>query len=232
MENVVTAIFEVESEAYKAFTELRNKPFGEGYSVAEASLLKREGDAIIIADAFDAAAITSDDTATGIVIGSLVGILGGPLGVLLGAGAGALIGGAYDSADTVNSASMLEITASKLYDGEVAIIALVQEDEPAFDAAFEGYETTIVRHFAVDVINEVELAREATADFENQLRAQLRAERKAEKAEKREERSNKIKAHFEKVKTKRAERKAAFDEAKDIANAQYSTATKEIFGEE
>ena len=231
MENVVTAIFEVESEAYKAFSEIRQKPFGNDYAVAEASLLKREGDAIIIADAFDAAAITSDDTATGIVIGSLVGILGGPLGVLLGAGAGALIGGAYDSADTVNSASMLEITASKLYDGEVAIIALVQEDEPAFDAAFEGYETTIVRHFAVDVINEVELAREATADFENQLRAQLRAERKAEKAEKREERSNKIKAHFEKVKAKRAERKATFDEAKEIANAQYSTATKEIFGE-
>ena len=232
MENVVTAIFEVESEAYKAFSEIRQKPFGDGYVVAEASLLKREGDVITIADAFDAAAITSDDTATGIVIGSLVGILGGPLGVLLGAGAGALIGGSLDSADAVNSASMLEVTTSKLYDGEVAIIALVQEDEPAFDAAFEGYETTIVRHFAVDVINEVELAREATAEFENQLRAQLRAERKAERAEKREERSNKIKARFEKVKAKRAERKATFDEAKDIANAQYSTATKEIFGEE
>ena len=47
MENVVTAIFEVESEAYKAFSELRSAPFGEKYAVAEASLLKREGDAML-----------------------------------------------------------------------------------------------------------------------------------------------------------------------------------------
>ncbi len=232
MENVVTAIFDVEAEAYKAFAEIRNVPFGDGYAVAEASLLKREGDAIIVAETFDAAAVTSDDTAAGMVIGSLVGILGGPLGVLLGASAGALIGSTYDSIDAIDSVSMLEVTAAKLYDGEVAIVALVQEEEPAFDAAFAGYETTIVRHFAVDVINEVDLARQATVDFENQLREQLRAERKAEKAEKREERSNKIKAHFAELKAKRAERKEAMDEAKEIANAQFATSTKEMLGTE
>ena len=232
MENVVTAIFDVEAEAYKAFTEIRNKPFGEDYAVAEASLLKRDGDAIVVVDAFDAAAVTADDTAAGIVIGSLVGILGGPLGVILGASTGALIGSAYDSADAIDSVSMLEVTAAKLYDGEVAIVALVQEEEPAFDAAFAGYDTTIVRHFAVDVINEVDLAREATADFENQLRQQLRVERKAEKAEKREERKAKIKAHFDELKAKRAERKAAFDEGKEIANAQFTSSTKEMLGTE
>ena len=231
MENVVTAIFEVESEAYKAFAELRNKPYGEGYAVAEASLLKREGDAITVADVFDASGVTSDDTAAGVVIGSLVGILGGPLGVILGASAGALIGSTYDSADAVDSASMLEVTASKLYDGEVAIVALVQEDEPAFDAAFEGYKTTIVRHFAVDVIDEVDRAREATAEFENQLREDLRAERKAEKAEKREARKEKVKARFDSIKEKHAERKETLDEAKDIANAQYVSSTKEIMDE-
>ncbi|MBR3313564.1 MAG: DUF1269 domain-containing protein [Atopobiaceae bacterium] len=232
MENVVTAIFDVEAEAYKAFTEIRNKPFGEDYAVAEASLLKRDGDAIVVVDAFDAAAVTADDTAAGIVIGSLVGILGGPLGVILGASTGALIGSAYDSADAIDSVSMLEVTAVKLYDGEVAIVALVQEEEPAFDAAFAGYDTTIVRHFAVDVINEVDLAREATADFANQLRQQLRAERKAEKAEKREERKAKIKARFDELKAKRAERKAAFDEGKEIANAQFTSSTKEMLGTE
>lgn len=232
MENVVTTIFEVESEAYKAFSEIRKAPFGQGYSVAEASLLKREGDAIVVADVFDAAAVTSDDTAVGIVVGSLVGILGGPLGVILGAGAGALVGSTYDSADAMNSISMLEVTAAKLYDGEVAIVALVQEDEPAFDAAFEGYETTIVRHFAVDVMNEVDLARVAQIDFENQLREQLRAERKAEKAEKREERKSKLQARFDEIKAKRAERKATVAEAKDIANAQFASSTKEMLGTE
>ncbi len=232
MENVVTAIFEVESEAYKAFSEIRSMPFGDGYAVAEASLLKREGDAITIVDAFDAAAVTADDTATGMMMGSIVGILGGPLGVILGAGTGALVGSTFDSMDAVDSVSMLEVTAAKLYDGETAIIALVQEDEPAFDAAFAAYETTIIRHFAVDVANEVDLAREATAEFENQLRQQLRAERKAERAEKREERKSKIKAHFDELKAKRAERKAAFDEGKEIANAQFTSSTKEMLGTE
>ena len=232
MENVVTVVFEVESEAYKAFSELRSMPFGAGYSVAEASLLKREGDGITVADAFDAAGVTADDTAAGMIIGSLVGILGGPLGVILGAGTGVLIGSAYDSVDTVDSVSMLEVTAAKLYDGEVAIVALVQEDEPAFDAAFSAYETTIMRRFAVDVIEEVDLAREATADFENQLRGQLRAEKKAAKAEKREERKSKIKDRFEELKAKRADRKAAFDEAKDIANAQFTSSTKEMLDAE
>lgn len=243
MENVVTVIFEVESEAYKAFSELRSKPFGEGYAVAEASLLKHEGDSIKIAEAFDAAGVTADDTAMGMVVGSIVGILGGPLGVLLGAGTGALIGNAYDAADTVDSVSMLEVTATKLYEDEVAIVALVQEEEPAFDAAFAEYETTIIRHFAVDVLDEVDLVREAEAELSNQLRAQLRAERKAEKAEKREgrkaeraekraDRKAKIQNHFDDMKAKHAERKAAFDEGKEIAEAQFTTSTKEMLGTE
>ena len=243
MENIVTVIFDVESEAYKAFSEIRAKPFGEGYAVAEAALLKREEAGVTVLEAFDAAAVTSDDTATGMIVGSLVGILGGPLGVLLGASTGALVGSAYDTADAAGSMSMLEITAAKLYEGEVAIVALVQEDEPAFDQPFAAYETTNIRHFAVDVMDEVDLALEAQADFENQLREQLRAERKAQKAEAREDRKAeraqkradrkaKVQAHFDEVKAKHAERKAAFDEGKEIANAQFASSTKEMLGTE
>ena len=248
MDNVVTAIFEVESEAYKAFTELRNKPFGDNYAVAEASLLKRDGDNIVVSDSFDASGVTEDDTAAGMVIGSLLGILGGPLGVILGASAGALIGSISDTDDAIDSVSMLQITAAKLYDGEVAIIALVQEEEPAFDAAFANYQTTIIRHFAADVMDEVDLARDAAKDFENQLNAELKAERKAERAEKRAERKAereekraariaKMDDRFEKLEAKRAERKAEraerksdFDESADIAEAEFVNSTKEMLG--
>lgn len=232
MENVVTAVFGVESEAYKVFTELRQKPYGAGYGVAEAALLKREGDGINVVDAFDAAAVTSDDTVTGMLVGAIVGILGGPLGILLGASTGALVGSTFDSTDAIDSLSMMEVTAAKLYDGEVAIVALVQEDEPAFDAAFEGYDATIIRHFAVDVFDEVDAAREAQADLENQLREQLRADRKAEKAEKRADRKAKVQARFDEMKAKHADRKAARDEAREIANAQYVSSTKEMLGTE
>lgn len=232
MDNVVTVIFEVESEAYKAFTELRNVPFGEGFIVAEAALVKRTGDLVAIADSFDATAVTSDDTAAGMIVGSLVGILGGPLGILLGASIGGLAGSAVDAADAVDSVSMLEATALKLYDNEAAIIALVQEDEPAFDAAFKGYDVTIVRHFAADVYDEVERAREVEAELVNQAREQLRAENKAARQAKREDRKAKINARFDKAKQKHAARKEALNDAVDTANAQYVSSTKEMLGEE
>ena len=219
--NVVTVVFDVESEAYKAFSELRAQPVGEGYNVAEASLIKREGDTIKVADGFDAAGTSGDDTAAGMVIGAFVGVLGGPIGVLLGAGIGSLIGNAKDSKDADDSLSMLEVTVSKLYDGEVAIVALLQEEEPAFDAVFAEYKTTIYRQYAEDVKKEVELAREKAKDFENQIRGELQAEKKAAKEARKAERAE-----------KRAERKAEFDEAKDIANAQFTTSTKEAMGTE
>ena len=231
MDNVVTVVFNVESEAYQAFANLRNKPIAEGYVVAEAALVKREGNALNVADSFDAAGVTADDTATGMIVGSLVGILGGPVGVLLGAGIGALAGGVLDSNDAIDSVSMLEATAVKLYDGEAAIIALVQEDEPAFDAAFEGFGVTITRRFAVDVFDEVERAREVQEQLANEAKAQLRAEKKAAREEKREERRAKLDARFEAAKAKRAERKETMDEAKEIANAQYTSATKEMLSE-
>lgn len=239
MDNVVTAVFNVESEAYKAFAELRNLPFGEGFVVAEAALVKREGDAITIAEAFDATGVTRDDTATGMIVGSVVGILGGPLGVLFGAGIGALAGNVLDSDDAADSASMLEATALKLYDNESAIIALVQEEEPAFDAAFEGYDVTIIRHFAADVFDEVERARELEVELANVAKQQLRAEKKAERKDKREQRKLEISARFDAAKAKHAERKAErqakkekLDEATDIANAQFASTTKEMLGQE
>ena len=232
MENVVTVVFDIESEAYQAFAELSKVPFGKDYAVAEAALLKCEGDAIAVVDAFDSAGVTSDDTATGMMVGSFLGILGGPLGVLLGAGIGAYVGSTYDAADALNSISLLEATATKLFEGEVAIVALVSEEEPAFDAAFEKYQTTIIRHFAVDVMNEVALAREVEADLANQAIERMRAERKAAKAEVREGRKAKLQARFEELKAKRAERKATMAEAKDIAEAQFTSSTKEMLGTE
>lgn len=218
MENIVTAIFNVESEAYQAFTQIRQKPFGENYVVAEASLIKCENDAITVVETIDAAAITADDTAAGMLVGSIVGILGGPLGVLLGATVGAATGSTFDAADTLDSLSLLEVTAAKLYEGDVAIVALVQEDEPAFDAAFAGFDTTIIRHFAVDVMDEVDYAREVELECANLAKQQMRAERKAEREEKRAERKADFKEYFSTLKDQyddnKAERKAERDEKK------------------
>ena len=74
MENVVVSIFAVESEAFQAFTELRQKPVGEGYLVAEVGLLKNKDGKVSMEDAFTMKPIDSGRT-KGIIIGSLAGIL-------------------------------------------------------------------------------------------------------------------------------------------------------------
>lgn len=219
MENVVTAIFKVESEAYQAFAQLRKKPFGEGYLVAEAVQLKREGEAINVVEVLDAAGVTSDDTANGMLIGSIAGILAGPLGVLLGAYTGSLTGATLDAFDAIDSISLAEVTAAKLYDGDAAIIALVQEDEPAFDAAFEGLDVTIIRRFAADVMDEVDKATEVEAELANLAHEQLRAERRAELKEKHEAFTASLTARFEELRAKTlqvaAEHEAKVDEYMD-----------------
>lgn len=215
MQNVVTAIFNVESEAYQVFAQIRRKPFGENYVVAEAAQLKREADGVKVEDAFDAADVTSDDTALGMATGAVAGILAGPLGVLLGAWTGTLTGAAFDAADTIDSMALLEATAAKLLEGDVAIVALVDEEEPAFDAAFEGFDVRIVRHFAIDVMDEVDRALDEAAQDTNLAKQEARAARKAA-----------VKKYFDGLKQKvldkaaehEAEREAYLDDLADKAN--------------
>lgn len=196
MENVVVSIFPVESEAYKAFTELRQTPRGEAYTVAEAALLKNKDGVTSMEDAFGMRAVDAGET-KGIVIGSLIGVLGGPLGVLLGATYGAIVGGTADAATALDKLSAVEVLAGKIYEGETAIVALVQEEEPAFDAAYAGYEVTILRYDAADIIDDIDRAYEIQAEISNQALAQLRADRRAEKESRREERRAALKAKFE-----------------------------------
>ena len=249
MKNVVTAIFDVESEAYQAFNEISSKPFGTDYVVAELALVKHEGTGVKVADFFDAADVNSDDTATGMLVGTLVGIIGGPLGMLLGASIGALAGSIVDANDTTDTLSGLEVTAGKLYEGETAIIALVQEAEPAFDAAFAKYGCTIIRVDADSVGDEVDRAIKLEEQLAHEARVQMRAEKKAakqaEKAEKeakkeakRAARQAKMDAKFAEIENKMAGReaeheakRAEFDEASEIAKSEFINETKKMTGE-
>ena len=179
--NVVVTIFEVESEAFQAFNELRTKFAGAGYTAAEAALVRNKEGRIDMLDGFSLGPAAGDDTATGIMIGSLIGILGGPIGVILGAGIGGLAGNASDTDRAIDTVNGVAVVADKLFEGETAIVALVQEDEPAFDAVFSGYKTTIVRYDAADIAADVDELRKIEEKVSEDVAAQLKAERKAER---------------------------------------------------
>ena len=182
--NVVVTIFEVESEAFQAFTELRAKCAGTGYTAAEAALVRNKEGRIDMLDGFSLGPSAGDDTALGIVVGSLIGILGGPIGVILGAGVGAYAGSTSDADKAVDAVNAVAVVSSKLFEGETAIVALVEEDEPAFDAVFSGYKTTIIRYDAADIAADVEELRKLEEQVSEDVMNEIKAQRKAEREEK------------------------------------------------
>lgn len=202
-QNIVVGLFEVESEAYQAMTELKQSPGVEKSFMSQGVLVKREGDAIKTVDGFDTGANTLDDMAIGGVVGALFGILGGPIGVLLGGSYGALIGSAFDAGDAIDDASLIEQIAGKLDDGDVAIIGLAsEEDESILDSKLGKFKVTIARFDAAVVAAEVEEAEKVAKEMARLAKKELRQQKKEERQAKIEEKRSKINAELSAAKEK------------------------------
>lgn len=177
--NVLVTLFEVESEAFQAMTELKQDPGNDDSHVRQALLVKKENGVLQTLDGFSTGDKTLDDTLMGGLIGSLFGILGGPIGVLLGGSYGALVGSVLDTGDAIDDASIIENIAGKMQDGEVAIIGLTtEEDESILDGKFEKFSTMILRFDEGAVEKEVVRAEEMAKEMARQARRDLRKEKK------------------------------------------------------
>ncbi len=177
-QNIVVGIFEVESEAYQALTQIKQYPGDDNSFVSEAALVKKENGTLRVLDSFDSGKDTTNDTMIGGLVGGLFGILGGPLGVLLMGSYGALIGNLLDTGDAIDNASLIEQIAGKLSDNDVAIIALAEENNEAIlDSRFAPFKTLVLRYDADAVADEVEKAEEISEDMARQAREKLREKR-------------------------------------------------------
>ncbi|MCR5106805.1 MAG: DUF1269 domain-containing protein [Lachnospiraceae bacterium] len=203
MQNIVATIFNVESEGFQAITTLSKKAINRDYAIMEMALVKKNGNSLTVCDSFSSGIKTTDDTVTGGLIGSLVGILGGPIGVLLGGSTGAFAGAILDSKDGADSASMIEMVASKILDGETALIILADEaDESGLDAELRAYKSVTLRYDAAIIYAEVEEAYKIQKEMERQAREKLRAEKKDDHKRIIEEKRAKLAADFEGLKAK------------------------------
>ncbi len=189
MVNVAVVLFDVESEGYQAFSEMKKVDLSADLAVSQAALVKKVEDRIVPLEWGDTGINSTDDTRWGGLIGLTVGIIGGPLGMLLGASYGALVGSTIDAADSFDEKSMIEIVAGKLYEDEVAIIALVQEeDETVFEQIFSNFNCQIIRFDAEDVALQVEEARKTELELQRQALAEMHAQKKADREKKLAER--------------------------------------------
>ena len=201
MENIVVSIFRVESEAFQAFSELKQFGQTENTKLAQVAIVKNEDGIIKVKDSFDLMNSFGSDYFEGGLIGSLIGILGGPLGVLFGFAVGGMIGSSIGLDKELSNSALITTVSESLTNGEVAIIALVQEnDESVLNAIFDKYQTTIARWDIATVSAEVESALQIQQDLAHQAKARLIADRKEARHEKFDKLKTDIKEKFDKLK--------------------------------
>ncbi len=204
MENVVTALFSEENEAYRAFSEIKQDMVSQSCIIAHLALLKKRDGVIVVADAADSGVTTTDDTRFGGMMGMLIGVLGGPLGMLFGMAMGSLIGRMKDVGDARQGVSMIEQTSSKLQDGDVALVALAQEkDETMLNAKLSPFKVTTIRYPAAEVAAEVEQAMKLQEELASEARKKLREAKKEEIRERIVQKGEAIRQEFDNLYSKK-----------------------------
>lgn len=203
MENVITALFSEENEAYRAFSEIKQGMVSQSCIIAHLGLLKKQAGHIVVADAADSGVTTTDDTRFGGMMGMLIGIMGGPLVMLFGMAMGSMIGRIKDIGDAKKGVSLIEQVCTKLQDGDVALIALAQEnDEKMLDSRLSPYKVEITRYPAAEVAAEVEQAMKLQEELASDARKKLREAKKAEIREKIVKKGEAIREEFNKIYSK------------------------------
>ena len=201
MENIIIVNFKKESHAYQAFSEIKRDPYSRSCLISQLILVEKQNGQILPCETFDTGIESGDDTFKGGLLGGLIGILGGPIGILLGGSLGLLVGSLVDAADSSHNTSILERVLQNLKDGEIAMVALVQETKTStFDEKLQAYDAEITRYEADLIQEEVELAEELHRKMEKRIRAEVRAAKFSERKEKREEIRKRIKSHFSELK--------------------------------
>ena len=205
MQNIITAIFQNESEGYQMITELSHAPVTEQAAILQMALVKCDEKGLELCDRYEGIATSGKGTLIGGLTGSLIGILGGPLGVLFMGTAGAMTGSMVDGGEAIAGEALMETVAGKLYKGEVGLIILAdEEDESYLNGILSKVPVEILRYDALAIADEVDQAIEIQNELDRQARLQLRQSKK-EAAEK--ERQEKLEAW-------QAELEANFEEFK------------------
>lgn len=201
MQNVLTAIFNVESEGFQAFKEIQDGLAAEQYFIPQMALVKKNYGYLQTLDSYESPLVTDGQTFSGGLFGSLIGILGGPIGMLLGGTTGALIGATGDAATSEAATTMLDNVVEKLTDGTVAIVALVNEEKEAdLDAVLTKFDAIVMRRDVAFVAEEVAEAKRLELEVQNQVREQWKADKKKELAAKGQEFQASVQAKIDQAK--------------------------------
>ena len=202
-ENVVMAIYSSEDEARKSFEllkEVSNSNLDVNYVVSQAAIVVNNNNKFDVMDQYSQKFFDFKNTMIGGSLGILLGIIIGPLASFVLAGLGAMIGSGFDLTQLEDSENMLYQMYSRILDGEIAIIAIVQEEnELELNSSIGKNAENIYRWDAAEINEEAEYAMEVREGLLKEARYKLKREKSDERKKKIQEYKNSIKQEFEKI---------------------------------
>ena len=161
-ENVLVVNFKRDSQAYQAFSELKEAFADNNYFISQAAIVKKEDGEIVVKDQVERLEKSVDDTLKGGLIGGLVGLLAGPVGALVGGGVGALIGEAKDTGDSWKDFAVMDRVSECVAEGETVLLLLADEKgDAALTEKLNSYDANVARFTTAEVVKEMERAEKA-----------------------------------------------------------------------
>jgi uncharacterized membrane protein len=154
MKNSMTVIFENEAEAYKALSDFRRDPLNGDYAIANAAVVKRNGESLSVMDGFEMP-VGMNNSSKGWIIGMITGIFFGFYAMFMGACLGCLIGVFFDHKELKKNSGYMQEASKQLPEDTTALVMVVNEKTAGMiDARLAHYETEIIR---TPILSEKEL---------------------------------------------------------------------------
>ena len=143
-ENFVVISFSKEAEAIDASHKLQDLAIRGDISLGYNIMLRKNSSGEI--EVLKKTGSGDSNSWTGMLVGMLAGLFFGPFGFLISTLAGTAIGAGVDSSYAKFNNDFAELIKEKLSNGNVAIVANIDEQNPVFiDEAMKAYNGTIYR---------------------------------------------------------------------------------------
>lgn len=200
-ENMIMARFESVEEAKKIYDILEDstKKNLTNFNVLQVVLLKNEDGRISVLDQHTEVFSEFGKTMIGGVAGIVLGVIIGPFAGFVLGGIGAMIGSGFDITEQTEAESMLYQMYSRIYSGDIAILAIVQEeDELEFNSIVGKTAIEIYRWDAAEIKEEAEYADSLKGGFFNSIKEKFFEERNELRMKKVKEYKDSLKEEFDK----------------------------------
>jgi uncharacterized membrane protein len=153
MTNLVVLSFSNEAKAIDASHKLAELESYGDISIFEKAMIKKTANGELVTVQTD----TSDGLriVSGMTLGTLIGAIGGPVGMLIGLLSGTVVGALAETDYVDFSDDFVSNVSKRIQPGNVAILAEVSEDSPAFiDNAMTAFGAVIFRSNVDDMREE------------------------------------------------------------------------------